>query len=263
MLLLPVLFFAQNVGIGTSTPDPSAQLHIEDNTRGILVPRLTTVQRNAISNPADGLLIYNVDCQTFEFWEGTAWRRLEPIHSIKQKFFYTGSVQTVTVPCEASQAIIKVWGAGGGGGGADVCSSDPNSGGKGGGGTYATVTVAVTPGHVLGIYVGQGGAAGGSCGTGTGGGVGGWGYGGGGKGGNAGNSGFSGGGGGGGGSSAVINQTTNTLLVGAGGGGGGGGGGLYNPCYGGNGGGGGRMVRPPVVREVSQVVVLLLRGLRV
>jgi hypothetical protein len=42
---------AQNVGIGTSTPDPSARLDVSDNQRGILIPRLTTAERNAITNP--------------------------------------------------------------------------------------------------------------------------------------------------------------------------------------------------------------------
>ena len=32
---------AQSVGIGTSTPDPSARLDVSDNQRGILIPRLT------------------------------------------------------------------------------------------------------------------------------------------------------------------------------------------------------------------------------
>ena len=52
---------AQSVGIGTSTPDPSARLDVWDNQRGILIPRLTTQQRNNISNPARSLLIYKTD----------------------------------------------------------------------------------------------------------------------------------------------------------------------------------------------------------
>lgn len=41
-------------------PDSSAALEIQDTTRGFLAPRLTTVQMNAISSPAMGLLIYKV-----------------------------------------------------------------------------------------------------------------------------------------------------------------------------------------------------------
>jgi len=65
---------AQNVGIGTSTPDPSARLDVSDNQRGILIPRLTTAERNAITNPAHSLLIYNIDCKEYQYYiPGTGW----------------------------------------------------------------------------------------------------------------------------------------------------------------------------------------------
>lgn len=65
---------AQNVGIGTSTPDPSARLDVSDNQRGILIPRLTTAQRNAITTPARSLLIYNIDCNEYQYYiPGTGW----------------------------------------------------------------------------------------------------------------------------------------------------------------------------------------------
>jgi hypothetical protein len=65
---------AQSVGIGTSTPDPSARLDVSDNQRGILIPRLTTAQRNAITTPARSLLIYNTDCDEYQYYiPGTGW----------------------------------------------------------------------------------------------------------------------------------------------------------------------------------------------
>ncbi|MGB4850083.1 MAG: ice-binding family protein [Saprospiraceae bacterium] len=57
-LFLPGITIAQ-VGIGTTTPDPSAVLDLVSTTRGFLMPRLTTTERNAILNPAAGLMIYN------------------------------------------------------------------------------------------------------------------------------------------------------------------------------------------------------------
>jgi trimeric autotransporter adhesin len=50
---------AQNVGIGTTSPDPSAQLDINSGARGILIPRMTTVAVSGIANPAKGLMIYD------------------------------------------------------------------------------------------------------------------------------------------------------------------------------------------------------------
>jgi hypothetical protein len=65
---------AQSVGIGTSTPDPSARLEVWDNQRGILIPRLTTAERNAITTPARSLLIYNTDCDEYQYYiPGTGW----------------------------------------------------------------------------------------------------------------------------------------------------------------------------------------------
>jgi len=53
--------FAQGVSINmTGTePDPSAILDVSSETQGILIPRMTTAQRDAISTPAQSLLIFN------------------------------------------------------------------------------------------------------------------------------------------------------------------------------------------------------------
>lgn len=51
---------AQN-GIGTTTPDASAKLEIASTSKGLLVPRMISTQRLAISLPANGLLVYQTD----------------------------------------------------------------------------------------------------------------------------------------------------------------------------------------------------------
>ncbi|MEP6674339.1 MAG: tail fiber domain-containing protein [Ferruginibacter sp.] len=58
-LFTSVHVFSQNIGIGTSSPHPSAQLDISNNTKGLLIPRMTTPDVGAISNPAKGLLVYD------------------------------------------------------------------------------------------------------------------------------------------------------------------------------------------------------------
>ena len=67
--------FAQ-VGIGTANPDESSILDLESTTQGLLSPRMTTVQRLAISNPADGLLVYDTDTKAFYFYETEAWLKM-------------------------------------------------------------------------------------------------------------------------------------------------------------------------------------------
>jgi len=61
------------VGINTATPDGSAVLDINSTQSGILIPRMTTVQKNGISGPATGLLVFDTDENRFYFYDGTAW----------------------------------------------------------------------------------------------------------------------------------------------------------------------------------------------
>lgn len=60
----------QNVGIGTSLPDPSAKLDISSSNSGFLPPRMSSIERNLIQNPATGLMIYCTDCGISGEWQG-------------------------------------------------------------------------------------------------------------------------------------------------------------------------------------------------
>ncbi len=71
--LLPLSIGAQ-VGINTTTPHPSSMLELNSTVSGILIPRMTQVQKTAIATPATGLLIYQTDNVTgFWYYNGTAW----------------------------------------------------------------------------------------------------------------------------------------------------------------------------------------------
>ena len=73
-ILLSLNLNAQDgVGINTDTPDPSAILDISSTTQGVLVPRMNSTERDGISSPATGLLIYNSTTNTFWFYDGTSW----------------------------------------------------------------------------------------------------------------------------------------------------------------------------------------------
>jgi hypothetical protein len=72
LFLFSGLSIAQNnVGVGTNSPDASAILDVTANDKGVLVPRLSTVQINAIPNPATGLLVYDTNVGCFFFNSGT------------------------------------------------------------------------------------------------------------------------------------------------------------------------------------------------
>lgn len=62
-----------NVGIGTLTPDSTALLDLESTEKGFLQPRMTTVERDLISDPATGLAIFNVDDSTHQYFNGACW----------------------------------------------------------------------------------------------------------------------------------------------------------------------------------------------
>jgi len=66
-----------NVGIGTVSPDASAVLDIQSSNKGLLIPRMSIEQRNLISSPATGLMIYQTgDNAGFFFYNGNTWKPL-------------------------------------------------------------------------------------------------------------------------------------------------------------------------------------------
>ena len=63
-----------NVGIGTSSPNNSAALQVASTTQGVLLPTMTQAQRNSITSPATGLLIFQIDnTPGFYYYNGSAW----------------------------------------------------------------------------------------------------------------------------------------------------------------------------------------------
>ncbi len=61
------------IGIGTTAPAATAMLDLTSTTKGFLLPRMTTVQRDAISSPVTGLQIYNTTNNTNDYFNGTSW----------------------------------------------------------------------------------------------------------------------------------------------------------------------------------------------
>ncbi len=98
--LLSVLFVALSVcscgfvnaqgGVAMNTagsmPDSSALFDISSTSKGALMPRMTTVQRNAIVNPAAGLTIFNTDCKVYNYNAGTpaspVWATINATNSL-------------------------------------------------------------------------------------------------------------------------------------------------------------------------------------
>lgn len=61
------------LAVGISSTAASAITDITSTTKGLLIPRMTTTQRDAIASPAEGLLIYNTTTHVVNFYNGTTW----------------------------------------------------------------------------------------------------------------------------------------------------------------------------------------------
>jgi hypothetical protein len=70
---------AQSVAINTdgSVANSTAILDVKSATKGMLIPRMSTVQRTAIAAPATGLLVFDTDTNAFWYFDGTAWKQME------------------------------------------------------------------------------------------------------------------------------------------------------------------------------------------
>jgi hypothetical protein len=65
-----------NIGFGTITPVASALVEMSSTAQGFLLPRMTKTQRDAISSPATGLMVYQTDnTPGLRVWNGTNWMR--------------------------------------------------------------------------------------------------------------------------------------------------------------------------------------------
>lgn len=91
-VVLLEFFFAKNsmaqntfpssgsAGIGTTSPNASSILEMKSTAKGVLIPRMTLTQRNAIASPATGLLIYQTNSTAgFYYYSGTAWTSLSSV----------------------------------------------------------------------------------------------------------------------------------------------------------------------------------------
>ena len=70
LLIVPVVLRGQ-MTVGGETPDPSAILDMQSTSKGFMLPRISTADRNTIANPAKGLIIFNTSTYCMEINQGT------------------------------------------------------------------------------------------------------------------------------------------------------------------------------------------------
>jgi uncharacterized protein (TIGR02145 family) len=76
LLVLCSISLHAQVGIGTETPNASAILDVTSTSKGLLMPRMTTVERDAIASPAAGLVVFNTTTNCINMFTGSIWNEL-------------------------------------------------------------------------------------------------------------------------------------------------------------------------------------------
>jgi len=65
--------YSPNAGVGINTTTPQAILDVVSTSSGILIPRMTTTQKNAIVSPTTSMQLFDTTIQKFQYWNGTNW----------------------------------------------------------------------------------------------------------------------------------------------------------------------------------------------
>lgn len=89
-----------NLGIGTASPSASAKLDVNSTTQGFLMPRMNQSERDAISSPAAGLMIFQTNnTPGFYYYTGSAWQAVSASGSSTAgaSIYGNGSGGTLTI----------------------------------------------------------------------------------------------------------------------------------------------------------------------
>ncbi|MEP2024234.1 MAG: tail fiber protein [Reichenbachiella sp.] len=78
LVFIQSVFSQQGIGIGTDNVNDDAILEIDSRTGGLLIPRMTTDERNTINPSSQGLIVFDIEHQAFFYWDKTEsiWRKL-------------------------------------------------------------------------------------------------------------------------------------------------------------------------------------------
>ena len=115
-IILTLLIFTSlrgQVAVNTdgSSPNSSAMLEVKSTDRGLLIPRMTAAQRDAIATPSQGLMIFVTTDSTFYFYQGSRWRKLGVGASgwnWESNGIFTDSLQKISIGDTAGNANFQV-----------------------------------------------------------------------------------------------------------------------------------------------------------
>jgi hypothetical protein len=110
-LLATVLFCqfleAQSVGMGTNTPHANAALEIKSNTKGLLMPRLSSIVRTGMTNVPKGLVVYDTTYSSFYYHDGKKWRSISDHNSDSLLTSHTATPQVIANMSDVSNDVTS------------------------------------------------------------------------------------------------------------------------------------------------------------
>ena len=106
-LLISKIAIAQ-VGIGTTNPDASSILDITSTNKGLLAPRMTTAQKNAIVSPATSLMVFDTDLGKFSYYNGITWITLE-FATVRDQYTLVKSLADLPSPSAGVITLNSGW----------------------------------------------------------------------------------------------------------------------------------------------------------
>lgn len=101
LILLILGFSAQGqIGINNTNPDASSIMDITSTTKGLLLPRMTTVQRTAISAPANSLMVYDTTLKAYYYYDAasTSWIKINSSTDKRNNYVLVKSVSDLPAP---------------------------------------------------------------------------------------------------------------------------------------------------------------------
>lgn len=111
ILFISTISFAatfQTLKVGNSNSQTfSAVFEVGSSTKGILIPKLTTAQKNSLTNPSDGLMIYDTSLGSIANYKGgsSLWNTISPQTAKGDLIGYSGS-STLRIPGGSSGQVL-------------------------------------------------------------------------------------------------------------------------------------------------------------
>ena len=113
ILLISSSFIIGQIGLGTNNPKASSILDIASSTKGLLTPRMTSLQRDSIENPAEGLLIYNTSTASFNYFDlvwkdfSTAYKAVSASEAVTTNSILPTIINEMTITPPAGTYLVE------------------------------------------------------------------------------------------------------------------------------------------------------------